>query len=290
MNLVKTYRNILQEGLGSIKVYDFSQANINYNSRVKAITDVASVCFGKDEAKKPEALYQRLIKESMGLPSSSFEFVPILISEEKYIDLLEPLFENELEEGEYYEDFWRFSDGIKVNDKRYILTNLRNCLNIFPDDIVNQLFNNTEEEINIIKDNYFVFKIECDIVTARQWVRHRIFGSYNEKSRRYTKDLPQIYTPVELSKTMVEDVFGNFQDVENYIQLSLKMYEKALTQTSAQNARYLLPLGLMTTFWVGGTKRYWEHFIKLRTDKHSQREIRAYAEVIKNELKGVLNG
>ena len=279
MKLIKKYRNILDTGLGSIEVWDNSQANTSLENRINTITKVASVCFGKDEAKNPKALYNRLIKESMGLPSSSFEFVPVLLPEGIICEL----------DSEYnVNDLYKFGEIVKHKDGyNRVLTNLRALINVVGVENSINYLNTNKEDIETIKNNYFVFKIETDIVTARQWMRHRL-GAYNEKSRRYTKDEPTIYTPSSLNKVVVEDLFGNFYDIENYIDLSLKMYNEALKKTSAQDARYLLPLGLMTTIWVGGSKRYWKNFIELRTDKHAQPEIRKYAEIIKKEIGGKL--
>jgi len=127
-----------------------------------------------------------------------------------------------------------------------------------------------------------------NIVTARQWLRHRT-GQYQEKSRRYTKDSVVVYTPNSLNKVMVEDKFGSFYDINNMLDLVEKFYQEALKNTSAQEARYILPLGLMTTIWISGDKNYWKNFINLRTDKHAQPEIKRFAEVIKMDLGDVLD-
>ena len=46
---------------------------------VKNVTDIASISFGNDEAKNPDKLYQRLIKENAGKPNTSFEFISVVI-------------------------------------------------------------------------------------------------------------------------------------------------------------------------------------------------------------------
>jgi len=207
----------------------------------------------------------------MGLPSSSFEFVSVLIDDIKNEDLIDKILNDKPKQF-----------GVFIN-KGY-LTNLRECLSVAD----NVPFNTTKEDIEFIRNNIFTYKIEMDIVTARQWLRHRT-GSYQEKSRRFTKDNVIIYTPDSLNKVMVEDTFGNFYDIKNILDLLEKFYKEALKKTSAQEARYILPLGLMTTIWISGDKNYWRNFINLRTDKHAQPEIKRFAEVIKMDLGDVLN-
>ncbi|HRM76790.1 MAG TPA: FAD-dependent thymidylate synthase, partial [Aliarcobacter cryaerophilus] len=62
--------------------YDFSTANMSEENRIKAITQVASICYQNPKAIGSESLYNRLMAESMGLPSSSFEFVPVILDYE----------------------------------------------------------------------------------------------------------------------------------------------------------------------------------------------------------------
>ena len=66
-----------------VEMYDFSQANLNNENRIKAITEVASVCYQNPKALNSASLYNRLMAESIGLPSSSFEMCPILLTEEE---------------------------------------------------------------------------------------------------------------------------------------------------------------------------------------------------------------
>jgi hypothetical protein len=59
---------------GEVELWDFSRANENKESRIEAIAQVASICYGKPP-KDAKKLVERLWKESGGLPSSAFEFV-----------------------------------------------------------------------------------------------------------------------------------------------------------------------------------------------------------------------
>ena len=70
-----------------VEMYDFSQANLNNENRIKAISLVASVCYQNPKALNSASLYNRLMAESIGLPSSSAEFVPMLLTEDEVIEL-----------------------------------------------------------------------------------------------------------------------------------------------------------------------------------------------------------
>ena len=75
--------NIFNDGIGFVEEYDFSTANLNEKSRIHAISAVASICYQNPKAVGSESLYNRLLAESQGLPSSSFEMCPILLTEEE---------------------------------------------------------------------------------------------------------------------------------------------------------------------------------------------------------------
>ena len=79
--------NIFNDGIGFVEEYDFSTANLNEKSRIHAISAVASICYQNPKAIGSESLYNRLLAESKGLPSSSAEFVPVLLTEEEVYKL-----------------------------------------------------------------------------------------------------------------------------------------------------------------------------------------------------------
>ena len=76
-------KNIFGDDIAFIEQYDFSKANMSEENRIKAITTVASICYQNPKAIGSESLYNRLLAESKGLPSSSFEMCPILLTEEE---------------------------------------------------------------------------------------------------------------------------------------------------------------------------------------------------------------
>ena len=87
MELINKKENIFGDDIGFVEHYDFSQANMSEENRIKAITQVASICYQNPKAIGSESLYNRLLAESKGLPSSSAEFVPVLLTEEEVYKL-----------------------------------------------------------------------------------------------------------------------------------------------------------------------------------------------------------
>ena len=83
MELINKKEKILGDDIAFVEQYDFSTANLNEENRILAITQVASICYQNPKALGSESLYNRLMAESMGLPSSSFEMCPILLTEEE---------------------------------------------------------------------------------------------------------------------------------------------------------------------------------------------------------------
>ena len=87
MELINKKENIFGDDIAFIEQYDFSKANMSEENRIKAITTVASICYQNPKAVNSESLYNRLLAESKGLPSSSAEFVPVLLTEEEVYKL-----------------------------------------------------------------------------------------------------------------------------------------------------------------------------------------------------------
>ena len=83
MKKINDKQNIFGDDIAFVEQYDFSTANLSEENRILAITQVASICYQNPKALGSESLYNRLMAESQGLPSSSFEMCPILLTEEE---------------------------------------------------------------------------------------------------------------------------------------------------------------------------------------------------------------
>ena len=85
--LVGSKQGVLNPTTGSVEHYDFSRANSSYEARVQAVTKVASICYGNPKSLGSISLFDRLQAEAAGLPSSSYEMCPVLLSEEQFKQL-----------------------------------------------------------------------------------------------------------------------------------------------------------------------------------------------------------
>lgn len=257
-------QNILNDNIGFVENWDFSRANLNEENRILAITQVASICYQNPKALGSESLYNRLMAESMGLPSSSFEFVPVLLDYEnpKHQEILKLEYSNCKKFGE-------------ILDDRYLLTNYRALVYDFENDKDRFSFDirtifNTQEECKIIKEYFKVFLFKVDFPTRSQMVRHRI--SWQELSRRYVSAKR---VPFEF---YVSDKLKENQKVEDLIKQSEDLYFELLENgVKPQEARRVIPQMGYTQIWGAFMPKQLDNYFKLRLDEHAQWEIRQTA-------------
>ena len=293
-----------------VEMYDFSQANLNNENRIKAITLVASVCYQNPKALNSESLYNRLMAESIGLPSSSFEFVPVLLDPRREPDamILGNVNSNVRKFGQ-----WIRAINDRGNEQNFLLTNYRALVydceercSLFTepealDEIRSnylELFNN-EFECNIIKQHFKVFKYNVDIVTRAQMVRHRV--NWQELSRRYVsgKRVPFEFYVSEKMKDLKLPACLTFKGstkynitMEDFLELSIAMYEQALKDgVKPEEARRIIPQGMQTIIWGAFQPNQLENFYKLRLEPKAQVEIREVAKAMfELETKGEYSG
>ena len=80
--------NVLDGIAGFVEHYDFSRANSSYEARVQAVSMVASICYKSPKALGSISLFDRLQAESGGLPSSSYEFIPVLLDKHQAVQII----------------------------------------------------------------------------------------------------------------------------------------------------------------------------------------------------------
>ena len=265
-------QNILNDDIGFVENWDFSRANLNEENRILAITQVASICYQNPKALGSESLYNRLMAESMGLPSSSFEFVPVLLDYEnpKHQEILKLEYSNSKKFGELIDD-------------RYLLTNYRALVYDFENDKDKFSFDirtifNTQEECKIIKEYFKVFLFKVDFPTRSQMVRHII--SWQELSRRYVsaKRVPfEFYVSEKLKEN---------QKVKDLIKQSEDLYFELLESgVKPQEARRVIPQMGFTQIWGAFMPKQLDNYFKLRLDEHAQWEIRQTAIAMQDLLR-----
>lgn len=143
------------------------------------------------------------------------------------------------------------------------------------------------------------------IFVARQRFKHMVGFTYNEVSRRYVDDTPELFQPDVWRKSAEnkkqgsseEEVFlkniyfwkedngDSWQDWTLYEELqeqckrSLLLYERMIeVGVCPEQARMVLPQSMYTEYYVTGSLSAWARAYKLRIDSHAQKEIQDLAE------------
>ena len=173
----------------------------------------------------------------------------------------------------------------------------------FTEEKDNNLLNRlmSEKHYWVLEWNAFTFMIECDIPTARQIMRHRTF-SYNELSRRYLDnehtsfnfEIPEIRWNKNKPFDDNNKKLQLSSEIQNFYKKWLEVYELLIGEWVAKEvARYVIPQWMITRFYMTWNLRNWLHFLELRTNEHSQLEVRNVAneiqKQIKNEIPKIMN-
>lgn len=281
---IHTRDNIFGDKIAFVHQYDFSQANLSEENRLNAITTVASICYQNPKAVGSESLYNRLLAESHGLPSSSFEFVPVLLTQKEITEL-------------YFNRTIFVSDnnpltkhGEWVEDRKYLLTNFRAVL--YARETLGVDFTqrfNTKAECEIIAKHFKVFLFKVDFPTRSQMVRHRV--NWQELSRRYVSG-ERVPFEFYINKKM-KDVTscigyseiscGQTANTKDIINICLEHYYIALSKgIKPQEARLIIPQAAYTQIWGAFQPSQLANYFKLRDDEHAQWEIRQTAKAMKS--------
>lgn len=166
---------------------------------------------------------------------------------------------------------------------------------------VNKLFEKDKKLITYLaKHNHWSpfahtsiqFRVSAPIFVARQLVKHQIGGIWNEVSRRYVNDEPSFYMPqwrwsVENKKQGSGDVVDKQtqQEIDKIfwtaVDTSLKAYISMLEKgVSPEQARAVLNLNHMTSWYWSGSLVFFNRVYKQRIDSHAQIETKEVAELI----------
>ena len=278
--LIKRKENIFGDNIAYLESYDFSKANMSNETRLDVITLVASICYQSPKAHGSESLYNRLMAESGGLPSSSFEMVPMLFN---YNDV-----------KNIYGTSFETSNVLKYGEKigTYLLTNFRAVVYDFENLAIDLRDHfNTEAECAIIAKHFKVFKMKVDMPTFSQAVRHRV--NWQVLSRRYVSGtrVPFDFYIADKMKsiTSINDVSGADEGftTQQVIDICLVHYYASLEAgIKPQVARGIIPQCAYTIAWCAMQPKQFNSFINLRSDSHAQWEINQLSNAMKELTDG----
>ena len=280
--------NVLDGLAGFVEHYDFSRANSSYEARVQAVSMVASICYANPKSLGSISLFDRLQAESGGLPSSSYEFIPVLLNSKQAVQIIS----NSLSTHPGDVPIIKFGTWLSAD---HLLTNLRALIEMIGPEASLNYLNTSEEEIQVIRDNFKVFLFNVDLSTRAQMVRHRV--SWQELSRRYvsgTKSPFEFYRSKKLSTINYypSGMFDRDDDplefnMGDIIELCVNYYDKAIASgVKPEEARRILPQAMMTQIWGAFQPSQLDNWFKLRLDKHAQLEIRCVAQAMQELIHG----
>tara|TARA_E500000305_G_C4007647_1_gene230865 strand:- start:157 stop:864 length:708 start_codon:yes stop_codon:yes gene_type:complete len=136
-------------------------------------------------------------------------------------------------------------------------------------------------------------RITAPVPIRTQFFKHKQGFVENEISRRYVKNTPTFFMPSWKKKPEgnIKQGSGDDFDLDDSIilnkeykeacQLGLAAYNTMIIKgVCPEQARFVLPQGMMTTWYWTGSLAAYARFYKLRTDSHAQSEIQTYAKSI----------
>jgi len=138
---------------------------------------------------------------------------------------------------------------------------------------------------------YATFVVKAPIVVARHLVKHE-YLPWNEVSRRYVDDDPEIYVP-DVFRGRAKDkkqgsdgvVYPSKDLVEFANYTSLRTYREMLEAgVCPEQARGYLPQFTMTEWWWSGTVGAWAKMCNERCKPDTQLETRIVADKISDKM------
>ncbi len=146
------------------------------------------------------------------------------------------------------------------------------------------------------------FHVRLPIFVARQWIRHRT-ANVNEYSMRYSESLGLYYVPrvEDIAEQSKDNKQGRGENLEEVLAIDLRerirnqnemsdiFYHELLDEGVARElARINSPVSTYTEWYWKNDLRNIFHFLKLRMDKHAQKEIRVYAFTMADIIKKIV--
>lgn len=146
----------------------------------------------------------------------------------------------------------------------------------------------------------FKFNMKIPIFVARQMVRHRMV-SLSELSGRYSEMPEEYHVPEELRLQSSINIQGSEgllgeEDIRSLTTLmklqgmgDFKFYHQCLNAgVSREQSRIVLPLSTYTEWYWKIDLKNLLHFLDLRCDSHSQKEIQVYADAILDLIRPIV--
>lgn len=134
-------------------------------------------------------------------------------------------------------------------------------------------------------------RLKAPIAIHAQMMKHAVGFAHNTVSRRYVSDTPEVFTPVfreapqgNIKQGSGENHTENLSLTSAYDRTTkycIDIYDQMIKDgVSPEQARFVLPQGVMTEWVSTGSLYAWARFYNLRTDPHAQKEIQDLAKMV----------
>lgn len=139
--------------------------------------------------------------------------------------------------------------------------------------------------LSVLRFGSAVFRIEgISRVCLAQLTRSKHLDYLVRSSRYCDESEANIYLPEAFDSLFME----HSDEVDRYIALGKGLYDTLRAKgIPKQDARYILPQAQETELYVSGNYQAWKDFIKLRSSKSAQEEVRKVALEIERQLKEI---
>lgn len=141
-------------------------------------------------------------------------------------------------------------------------------------------------------------RLKAPIAIHAQFMKHTVGFSHNTTSRRYVSSTPDLFMPNFRKKPEgnIKQGSGISLD-EHHQQVTLEQYSKACNYSielyeqmikdgiAPEQARLVLPQGVMTEWQTTGSLSAWARLYNQRTDSHAQKEIQELAHMVGEIIK-----
>ena len=139
--------------------------------------------------------------------------------------------------------------------------------------------------LSVLRFGSAVFRIEgISRVCLAQLTRSKHLDYLVRSSRYCDESEAEVYFPVAFETLDPENLAVILKHTQDAFQLYKELREGGFTK---QDARYILPQAQETELYVCGNYQAWVDFIKLRSSKSAQLEVREVALEIKQQLQTI---
>ena len=140
------------------------------------------------------------------------------------------------------------------------------------------------------------FRCEAPIAIARQLQKHQVGFSWNEMSRRYKDGAVDVFIPKEIFSRPDDLHSGSGILLEgeeeakalalfnSAYEASIASYDELIKFIAPEQARFVLPQGMVTTWYWTGSLYGWFELCRQRLSSHAQYEVRLFAQSLDEEM------